>query len=116
MSTDAAFPLSDAQLLDFNAAHILLYSDEETREYLERFGDAFRYQLVGALQLDEWAANLEDDPIASMDPVEVRGWVNALRNVAAILRQGNYLPGGSLFEGVVRDRRSEDLQEGSADG
>ena len=39
-----------------------------------------------------------------MDEKEVRGWVNALQNVAAFLRQGYYLPGGIHFEQVVRER------------
>jgi hypothetical protein len=36
---------------------------------------------------------------------EIRGWVNALHAVAAYLRQGYYLPGGSLFEEVVGERQ-----------
>jgi hypothetical protein len=39
-----------------------------------------------------------------MDELEVRGWVNALQQVAAYFRQGYYLPGGMQFEQVVRDR------------
>lgn len=106
--SESAFPLSDAELLDFNAALMVDYQDELTHERLEEYGDAFRYQLVAALQLSEWAETLADpdDPInRTMNAVEIRGWVNALQNVAAYLRQGYYLPEGRMFEGVVRDRR-----------
>lgn len=101
------FPLSDQELFDFNAALMGDYSDEKAHVDLEKYGDAFRLQLVAALHLDSWAARLqEDDALARrLDEKEIRGWVNALQNVAALLRQGYYLPDGLHFEEVVRRRR-----------
>jgi hypothetical protein len=57
--------------------------------------------------MDAWVERLQDpDSLASkhLDELEVRGWVNALQNIAAFLRQGSYLPGGDFFKEVVRDR------------
>lgn len=81
----------------------MIHDDEEAHANLKKYGDAFRYQLVAALHVDEWAQKLgdPDDPLPNMHPVEIRGWVNALQNVAAMLRQGNYLP-GAAFEQFVR--------------
>ena len=98
-------PLSDAELFDFNAALMADYDDDKAHADLERFGDAYRFQLVAALHLDGWIANLQDPgspALQSIDEQELRGWVNALQHVAAYLRQGYYLPGGQLFEEVVR--------------
>ena len=109
--------LSDAQLFDFNAGLMADYDDEKARADLEKYGDAFRFQLIAALHLSDWAERLDDpdDPIRkSMDVRETRGWVNereihgwvnALQAVAAYLRQGYYLPGGNLFEEVVSKRQ-----------
>jgi hypothetical protein len=101
--------LSDAQLFDFKAGLMADYDDAQARADLEWHGDAFRYQLVAALHLSEWAETLADesDPIyESMEANEIRGWVNALQNVAAYLRQGYYLPGGKLYDEVVSDREA----------
>jgi hypothetical protein len=108
---------NDAHLFDFNAGLLADYDDDKARAELQRHGDAFRFQLIAALHLSEWAERLDDpdDPLRkSMDiresrgwvsDAEIRGWVNALHAVAAYLRQGYYLPGGSLFEEVVGERQ-----------
>ena len=80
------------------------YDDEKAHADLEKYGDAFRFQLIAARHLDDWAKQLEDpdSPLtAEMDEIELRGWVNAIRNVAAFLRQGYYLPGGQHYEQIV---------------
>ena len=104
MNDSPEIPLSDAQLVDLNANLMADYDNEGAHADLEKYGDAFRFQLVAALQLSEWAEKLEADPIPDMDPTEMRGWVDALQEVAALLRQGHYLPGGPGFEDVMRDR------------
>jgi hypothetical protein len=94
--------LSDEELFDFNAGEH--YDDERTHAARDKYGDAFRYQLVAALHLDAWADGLEggDSPAATtMDPVELIGFVNALRAVAALIRRCEYLPGGFAYEGVL---------------
>lgn len=100
--------MDDRHLFDFNAALLLDYDDEKARADLEKYGDAFRFQLIAAMQLSDWADRLADpdDPThRMMDEREIRGWVNALREVAAVIRQGSYLPGGPLYEGVLRERQ-----------
>jgi hypothetical protein len=55
--------------------------------------------------MDAWVERLQDpdSPVSeALDEREVRGWVNALQNVAALLRQGDYLPGGPHYEEAVR--------------
>jgi len=97
--------LFDSELLDFNARNILDYDDARAHAALEEFGDAFRYQLVAALHLDGWADRLEDDDNQvrnTLDPVEIRGWVTSLRNIAATIRMGQYLPVGDAYEQVQR--------------
>ena len=97
--------LSDSELLDFNARNILDYDDERAHAALKEHGDAFRYQLVAALHLDAWADRLEagDSPATGVvDPATVVGWVNALRNIAAGIRECEYLPGGGAYEQVQR--------------
>ena len=100
--------LSDAELFDFNAALLEDYDDERAHANLKRYGDAFRFQLVLALFLDEWVDVLKDPESAgyerSMGEHELRGWVWALQGVADSLRSGDYLPGGCIFEHVVRGR------------
>lgn len=54
--------------------------------------------------MDAWTERLQDrnSPAAqALDEHELRGWVNALQNVAAFLRQGYYLPGGPHYEDVA---------------
>jgi hypothetical protein len=106
VETGERFPLSDQELLDFNAALMLAYDDEEAHKSLEKCGDAFRYQLVMALHLDAWAARLLEDEGAlareGLSPGETRGWVTALQELAAQIRQGAYLPGGIHFEDIAR--------------
>jgi hypothetical protein len=99
------FPLSDAELFDFNARLMVDYDDERAHTLLEEYGDAFRYQLVAALHIAGWAEELADpeNPVRrSIDPTQINGWVYALGHVAASLRQGYYLPGGESFEATVR--------------
>ena len=103
----ADMPFSDQRLFDFNAALMEDYDDAKAHADLETYGDAFRFQLVAALDLDDWAERLEDpdSPLTrTLDELEIRGWVNATRQLAAYLRQGYYLPGGVQYERVLRDR------------
>jgi hypothetical protein len=100
-------PLSDAQLFDFNAALLADYDDAKAHGDLEKYGDAFRFQLIAALHLDRCVDRLQDPESAAsreLDEKELRAWVTALQSVAAFLRQGYYLPDGANYEEVVGDR------------
>ena len=67
------------------------------------YGDAFRYQLIAAKHIHEWAERLERPSLAIIEPEQNEGFVKALREVAAHLRQGEYLPRGTLYEDTIRD-------------
>jgi hypothetical protein len=49
----------DAHLFDFNAGLLADYDDDKARAELQRHGDAFRFQLIAALHLSEWAERLD---------------------------------------------------------
>jgi hypothetical protein len=98
--------LSDDELLDFDEMAIASYDASAARQSLERFGDAFRFQLVAARHLERRADRLERDRLLDGDESYLRGHVKALREVAANLRKGNYLPGGPLHEQTYYPRRS----------
>ena len=84
--------LTDEDLLDFDGS-------DDAKRALEEHGDAFRYQLVAARQLDAWAARAE---VAKTSPTADVSWVDGqvktLREVAGRLRKGDYLPGGSGYD------------------
>lgn len=82
--------LTDDDLLDF---------DTKRLGGLE-FGDAFRYQLIAARWIQQWADRLEEhSPLIAEQYNE--GYVQALREVIAHLRQGDFLPGGQGYDEMV---------------
>jgi|SRR5215216_366391 len=95
-------PMTDDELLDFDAEGIPDYEPEQARRNLEEHGDAFRYQLIVARHLQDWAARAE---VTKRSPTTDISWVDGqartLREVAAHLRAGQYLPGGSLYEATT---------------
>ena len=94
--------LSDDDLFDFDEKQLRNYDPAKARRDLEQHGDAFRYQLVVARQLEQWA---EKDDVAMSSPTADKVWLDghrrALRDVAARLRQSDYLPGGALYDDTV---------------
>jgi hypothetical protein len=93
--------LTDDQLLDFDAGRYASYDEGNARETLAgEHGDAYRAQLVAARWVEGWRERtLAEDPVGSGDASEdwLRGWDEALREVAAHLRQGDLIPGGVLY-------------------
>lgn len=79
---------SDDQLLDFDASKYAHYDESEARQNLEAHGDLFRGQLRVARSLDTWALRLPDEGDADFR--------SALNEVAAHIRQGDYLPGAAM--------------------
>ena len=90
-------PPTDDELLAFDYQPIA--EPRSARELLEQHGDRFRFQLVIALHLDGWARRADERRDANPKPEFNDGFVRALEEVAAHIRQGNYLPGGSLPDG-----------------
>jgi hypothetical protein len=89
--------LTDEELFDFDEKRLADYDAKKARQDLKQYGDAFRFQLVAAKHIEGWADRLEEHS-GTVDPQFNAGYVLALREVAAHLRQSDYLPGGILFD------------------
>lgn len=81
----------------------------EARQELERFGDAYRFQLVAAIHLNHQAAYLEElraggQLEGAYTPERWDGYIEALRHISEGLRDGGYLPGGSMFDDTIEGR------------
>jgi hypothetical protein len=101
-------PLSDNDLLDFPASGLAMADAGDARGLLHEHGDVFRAQLVAARWLDGYRlrrlAN-QDRVTASADwPVHEKGFDEAMRDVIAHLRQGDFLPGGRFYEDEMSGR------------
>ncbi len=94
--------VSDKDLLTFDEKRLPRYNRAKAQRDLKKHGNAFRYQLVIARQLEQWA---EMDAVAAKSPTSDKTWLaghaDALRDVAVRLRQGDYLPGGALYDETV---------------
>jgi hypothetical protein len=94
--------LSDKELLNIDEKRVPNYDRAKARRTLKKHGDAFRYQLVAARQLEKWA---DMDDVTMSSPTTDKAWVDghrrALREVAAHLRLGEYVPGGRLHDETV---------------
>jgi hypothetical protein len=92
-------PLSDDDLLAFDHTHLEVFQ-AAPQTLLRLHGDSYRHQLVMARWLDRFrerrGAHAPDVPIA--DEMFDAGVEDALRDIAAHLRQGDFLPGGRLYE------------------
>lgn len=101
--------LTDEELLDFDTkqeqesggGHNLLAGLERApRSLLKEHGDVYRAQLVAARHIEGWAKRQEEqrESPTTVDPTYNDGFVYALREITAHLRQGSYLPGGILHD------------------
>jgi hypothetical protein len=94
--------LTDDELLDFDEKRLAEYDPVKVERALAEHGDAFRYQLVAARQIEQWA---DADDASMSSPTADAKWIDghrsALRDVAAHLRQGDHLPGGALYDKTV---------------
>ena len=92
-------PLTDDELLDFDASRLADYDPAKARQALAEHGDVFRAQLVTAYWIEQWANGLERDTWTLPGEIEQRkGVIWSLREVAGHLRQGDLIPGGRLYE------------------
>lgn len=94
----------DDLLLDFTDREEAM---AEARAELEKYGDAYRFQLIAALSLQHQAAYLEElragDQIKGHE-VRLEGYVEALRHIAENLRDGYYLPGNPGHDDTIEGR------------
>jgi hypothetical protein len=99
--------LSDDDLLDFDERRGTF--EPSSRTLLDRHGDAYRYQLVMARWLESYRdrrAEHDGVPAAVADAQYEAGALETLSDIAANLRHGDFLPGGSFYEEAQKDARS----------
>jgi hypothetical protein len=100
--------LSDNELLDFDASGLAMAEAGDARRLLREHGDVFRAQLVAARWIDwyrESRERLAESPTS--DPRFEEGVGDTLRDIAAHLRQGDFLPGGRLYEDEQKRKSDE---------
>jgi hypothetical protein len=95
-------PLTDEELLDFDMKR-LGGLDRAPRQLLEEHGDIYRAQLVAARWLDGYRER-RGQPLLTTDPNDrfEAGVEGTLRDIAAHLRQGDFLPGGTLYDDELK--------------
>jgi hypothetical protein len=101
--------LSDNELLDFDASQLAMADAGDARRLLHEHGDVFRAQLVAARWIDGYLERLEraaESPTSDLRFKE--GVKDTLRDIAAHLRQGDFLPGGLLYEQELTRQPGED--------
>ena len=95
---------ADEELLKFHAERAASFDRAKTKRLLKKHGNAFRYQLVAARHLDQWADLAK---VTSKSPTADLSWIHgheeALREVAERLRAGEYLPGGRFYGEATAD-------------
>jgi hypothetical protein len=97
--------LTDEELLQFDETRLTDFDPARAQQALDEHGDVFRAQLITARWIEQWANGLEGDTWTLPSEVEQRkGVIWALREVAAHLRQGDLIPGGTLYEQTVGPR------------
>jgi hypothetical protein len=90
--------LTDDQLLDFDPSTVSDFEPAKAERALAEQGDAFRPQLVAARWIDFWREAVERDHKLMHSEEWFAGFELALRDIAAHLRQGAFLPGGANYE------------------
>ena len=101
--------LSDNELLDFDASGLAMAESGDARRLLREHGDVFRAQLVAARWIDGYLERQrrgEESP--TYDPRFEEAATAAWRDIAAQLRQGDFLPGGRLYEDEQKRKLDED--------
>jgi hypothetical protein len=89
--------LSDNELLDFDASTLAMADAGDARRLLREHGDVFRAQLVAARWLEGYRQRRKDQWSPDRERFE-EGVDETLRDITAHLRQGDFLPGGRLYE------------------
>ena len=94
---------TDDDLLNFDMKRLGGIS-RAPRRILEEHGDAYRYQLIAARWMQRWAEGVaRPSPTDSPDRAYERGYEQALREAIAHLRQGDFLPGGQVYDREIAD-------------
>ena len=88
--------LPDEVLLDFDTKRLARWKPGQGERLLIEHPELYRNHLAVARGLTRWAVQNEE----TLAPAggSSMGYQRALRDVAAHLRQGDYLPGATVFE------------------
>jgi hypothetical protein len=101
--------LTDEELLDFEEERLDLYDRAEALRSLAKFGDACRFELIAARWLEGYLerrlGRVTPGGFTTHSAEYLGGFEEAMRDVIAHLRQGDFLPGGHLYEDEVKRRR-----------
>lgn len=81
---------------DFDESELAIFAIEDMSEQLATQPALFVNHLRIASHLSDWADSLEAEPLDGKPHAE---YVEGLRTVAAHLRQGDYLEGGTFLSG-----------------
>lgn len=90
---------TDNELLNFDHKRLATFDAKAARRALRDQREAFEPQLVTAHFLDGWRERMvRPSIIEHHSPEWYEGFDYAMREVAAHLRQGDFLPGGILHD------------------
>lgn len=92
--------LIDQELLDFDTRILAHWDEARVEQALRETPELYRNHLVIARWLDDWIEGLEDQADHTDDRVN-DGFIAALREVRAHLRQADLVPAGILYEETV---------------
>lgn len=90
--------LSDPELLDFNHAHLPDGDVLDADALLGQYGDLYRNHLAIAISITRWRQRLALMHSADILPGWSEGEGYALAEIAAHLRQGDFLPHGEFID------------------
>ncbi len=89
--------LDEDQLLDFDRARLADWDGARAQRLLVEQPELYRNHLAIARGLQGWAERLEADPSEGDDD-----FVRAICEIAAHLRQGDFIPGAAMYEEWTR--------------
>lgn len=93
--------ISDDELLDFETDLLADWDDARARRLLVEQPDVYRNHLIVARFIDEWVEELMDEPVISSVDFH-SGYIEGVRELAAHLRQGDFVVGGMLHDHIAR--------------
>ena len=92
---------SDAELLNFDKSVLADWDEEQAQAALNGEARAlYRNHLHVAMQLDQWAQRVSQRDVDDTEALRMDGFKQALEEVAAHLRQTDYLPRNSVLRPV----------------
>ena len=97
--------LTDEELFDFDRERLDAYDKRRVNEVIAKMPDLYRNHLTIAKWIDGWRERMgEPSPMDLRSDDYQKGTEFALREIAAHLRQADFVPGGVLYEDLVQRR------------